>query len=101
MLRGAVPGRGRPWWVPGPVAGDVLVALAVGVGAGLIDGFGGAAVASAPLWDIALAAPLVLRRRRPGWAIALIALVCLVQWLADVKVIGDVAFLLALFSVAA
>ncbi len=101
VVRGAVPGRARPWWVPGPAAGDVLVALAIGAGAALIDGFGGAAVGSAPLWDTALAAPLVLRRRRPAWAIALVALVCLAQWLADVRVIGDVAFLLALFSVAA
>jgi signal transduction histidine kinase len=84
------------------MAGDVLVALAVAVGAGLIDALGtGDTVASAPLWDIALSASLVLRRRRPAYALALIALVCLAQWLANVRVIGDVAFLLALFSVAA
>jgi signal transduction histidine kinase len=88
--------------VPGPVAGDVLVALAVAVGAGLVDVLGAAdRVDSAPLWDIALAAPLVLRRRRPAHAFALISLVCLAQWLAGVEVSGDVAFLLALFSVAA
>ena len=81
--------------------GDVLVALAVGGGTALVDVVGRNNVASAPLWDLALAAPLILRRRRPADALALIALVCLAQWLADVRVIGDVAFLLALFSAAA
>ena len=49
-------------------------------------------------WDLLLAAPLVLRRRWPAWAAALIAAVCLAQWLAGVRATGDVAFLVALYS---
>ena len=79
---------------------DVAVAAAVAAGTSLVDAFGslpGGAVG----WDLLLAAPLVLRRRWPAWAAALIAAVCLAQWLAGVRATGDVAFLVALYSLGA
>jgi signal transduction histidine kinase len=83
-----------------PLVMDVAVAAAVAVGTSLVDAFGslpGGAVG----WDLLLAAPLVLRRRWPAWAAALIAAVCLVQWLVNVRATGDVAFLAALYSLGA
>jgi signal transduction histidine kinase len=83
-----------------PLVMDVATVAAVAGGAGLIDAFGslpGRAVG----WDLLLAAPLVLRRRWPAWAAALIAAVCLAQWLANVRATGDVAFLVALYSLGA
>ena len=83
-----------------PLVMDVAVAAAVAAGTSLVDAFGslpGGAVG----WDLLLAAPLVLRRRWPAWAAALIAVVCLAQWLAGVRATGDVAFLVALYSLGA
>ncbi len=83
-----------------PLVMEVAAAVAVAAGTGLVDLFGsmpGRAVG----WDLLLAAPLVLRRRRAGWAAALIAAVCLAQWLANVRASGDVAFLVALYSLGA
>jgi signal transduction histidine kinase len=79
---------------------DVGTAAAVAAGTGLLDALGsrsGGAVG----WDLLLATPLVLRRRWPAWAAALIAAVCLAQWLANVLATGDVAFLVALYSLGA
>src|ERR1700759_1337627 len=79
---------------------DVVAAAAVAAGTALVDAFGslpGGAVG----WDLLLAAPLVLRRQHPAWAAALIAAICLAQWLAGVRATGDVAFLLALYSLGA
>nr|WP_160145121.1 histidine kinase [Actinacidiphila yanglinensis] len=55
----------------------------------------------APYWDVALAAPLALRRRAPATAAALIAAVCLTQWLADVVANADLAVLIMLYSLGA
>lgn len=79
-------------------------ALAVGV-AGLtvlFDFHGPDMRSTAALgWDVALAVPLVVRRRSPMAATAVIAALCLVQWSLDVRAIGDVAFLIALYTVGA
>ena len=53
------------------------------------------------VFNTALALPLVWRRRRPVPVFALIVAVAGVQWIADVKVLGDAALLVALFTVAA
>jgi signal transduction histidine kinase len=96
--RTGVPG----WLARHPVMADAALALAIAVIAALADTFGpGDRPASAPLWDLLLAAPLVLRRRRPAQAAGLIAAICLVQWLADIRAIGDLAFLVALYSLGA
>ena len=52
----------------------------------------------APLWDLALAVPLVLRRRSPGIAAAAVGLICLAQWIAGPLADGDVAVLVMLYS---
>jgi signal transduction histidine kinase len=83
-----------------PLVMDVATAAAVAAGTGLLDAFG-SAPRGAVGWDLLLAAPLVLRRRWPAWAAALIAAVCLAQWLAGVLATGDVAFLVALYSLGA
>ena len=82
-----------------PLVWDVAVAAAVAAGTGLIDAFG--SHQGAVGWDLLLAAPLVFRRRRPACAAALIAAVCLAQWLANVLATGDLAFLVALYSLGA
>jgi signal transduction histidine kinase len=52
--------------------------------------------------NLALCLPLIWRRRRPRAVFALIALVCFVQWLAQVPVVpADLALLVALYTVAA
>ncbi len=83
-----------------PFVMDVATTAAVAAGTGLLDAFG-SAPRGAVGWDLLLAAPLVLRRRWPAWAAALIAAVCLAQWLAGVLATGDVAFLVALYSLGA
>ncbi len=53
------------------------------------------------VFNTALTLPLVWRRRWPMPVFFVIAAVAGVQWLADVKVLGDAALLVALFTVAA
>jgi signal transduction histidine kinase len=48
----------------------------------------------------ALLAPLIWRRRWPTAVMAAVAAVALAQWLVDVRVLADVAVLLALYTVA-
>jgi signal transduction histidine kinase len=108
-LTDSQPGRGpalseRAEWAARlarrPLVMDVATAAAVAAGTGLLNAFG-SAPRGAVGWDLLLAAPLVLRRRWPAWAAALIAAVCLAQWLAGVLATGDVAFLVALYSLGA
>jgi signal transduction histidine kinase len=83
----------RPWIT------DALLVAAIVVGGALPhDGQGGAAGLA---FTVALALPLLVRRRRPIVAFALVALVALAQWAADVRAFGDVALLIALYTVAA
>jgi signal transduction histidine kinase len=55
------------------------------------------------LWalDIALAAPLIWRRRDPVAVFAVLAAAALVQWVLGVRLTDDVALLVALYTVAA
>lgn len=84
-------------------AGSRLIAdsaLAVGL-AGvtvLIDVLGPDLWSTGALFDLALAAPLVLRRRYPAVVMTVVGLLCLLQWLAGVRASGDLAFLVALYT---
>ncbi len=101
-LRGGIPAWVPTRWLPGPAASDVLVAAAVAALSILSGMFApGRFHETLIIWDLALAAPLILRRRRPAQVLAFVSAVCFVQWLADVITAGDVAFLVALFSVGA
>lgn len=51
--------------------------------------------------DVALALPLLWRRRWPTPVFAVIAVVCAVQWLIDLRVAGSLALLVGLYAVAA
>lgn len=85
-----------------PLLADVLLACGVALVAVLADLFGPAyRDAFAPYWDVALAAPLVLRRRAPATAAALIATICLAQWLAGVVAEADLVVLIMLYSLGA
>ncbi|WP_375502109.1 sensor histidine kinase [uncultured Jatrophihabitans sp.] len=55
----------------------------------------------AAFWDVALAAPLVLRRRMPAVAASLIGAICLAQWAVGTLASGDAAVLVMLFSLGA
>jgi len=52
-------------------------------------------------FDLALALPLILRRRWPIQVFALIAAVAFVQWVTGERVVADVALLVAFYTVAA
>jgi signal transduction histidine kinase len=85
-----------------PVSMDAAVAAGVAVASGVVDALSSLHLTHAALaWDVILAAPLILRRRAPVAAGALIAALCLVQWLVNVRATGDVAVLLALYSLGA
>lgn len=79
------------------------LALALGILA--ISNIDALAEQSDPLllvvFNTALALPLVWRRRSPMWVFAVLAVVAGVQWIADVRVLGDAALLVALYTVAA
>lgn len=84
-----------------PLVADVLLAAGAGVGAALFDVFGhDYRSPGAPIWDLVLAVPLALRRRTPAAAAALIAAICLAQWLAGVVANGDLIVLIMLYSLA-
>jgi signal transduction histidine kinase len=53
------------------------------------------------VFNTALALPLVWGRRWPVPVFALLVAIAAVQWVADVRVLGDAALLVALFTVAA
>jgi signal transduction histidine kinase len=57
--------------------------------------------ALAPYLDVALAAPLTLRRRAPATAACLVAAICLAQWSAGVVADGDLVVLIMLYSLGA
>jgi signal transduction histidine kinase len=83
----------RPTVVDAALAAGLLVVCTVwlvprgtGVGAGFLQA--------------ALLAPLIWRRRWPTAVMAVVAAVALVQWLVDIRVLADVALLVALYTVA-
>jgi signal transduction histidine kinase len=85
-----------------PAAVDVGIAAAVGFGALMFDLFGPDHRASgAAYWDVALALPLVFRRRAPALAAAAIGALCFVQWLTGILATGDAVALVMLYSLGA
>jgi signal transduction histidine kinase len=83
-----------------PVVADTSVALAVAVvsAAWFVDRAG-----SRPTgWALqgALIVPLIWRRRYPVAVFAIIALVALVQWAIGVELVGDLALLVSLYTLA-
>ena len=85
--------------VPVPLA-DAPLAIAVAAVSSTMDvaePHGHAAIGLV-VWDLALAAPLVLRRRYRAVAAAAVAAVCLMQWLADVPTHGDLFVLVTLYT---
>lgn len=54
--------------------------------------------AEAIFWDLALAAPLVVRRAYPEVAAALVGLVALAQWFWGPPLMGDIAVLVVLYT---
>jgi signal transduction histidine kinase len=78
-----------------PLAADLLITLVLLA----------IAVASAPaglgrVYAAALVVPLVWRRRAPFAVFCVIAAVALGHWVADVSLLGDVALLVAIYTVA-
>ena len=78
---------------------DALLVAAIIVGGTLPHHRAGGPGSAA--FTVALALPLLARRRWPVGAFAAIAVVALAQWFADVHAFGDVAILIALYTVAA
>jgi signal transduction histidine kinase len=79
---------------------DALICAAI-VGLGSLRGPDDPQDLMAWLFTIALALPLVWRRRWPVAVFASIAVLALVQWALDIRAFGDAALLVALYSVAA
>lgn len=83
-----------------PLLADVLVAAAVATVAVAGDVF--ADHAPSRVWpDVALAGPLLLRRRWPAEVFLTVAAIALVQWISDTPANGDFALLVALYGVGA
>lgn len=84
-----------------PRAGDVVVLLAVLVFAGPHDLFD---PQDHPVWlclavDLALALPLLFRRRHPLPTFLTVAAIALAQWTGGLLVSGDIAVLAALYAI--
>jgi signal transduction histidine kinase len=88
----------RPWLA------DVAIVAAIGA-IGVVVGFV-AVVPDSPfrgasaVFGIVLALPLLLRRRYPVSVFAVISVIAIVQWAADVRTFGYAALFVALFGVA-
>jgi signal transduction histidine kinase len=83
-----------------PLVGDVvLVALLLLLGLVLQPGHL-ETTAAGRAFTVALVLPLLWRRRWPVAVFAVISAIAFAQWLADVLAFGDVALLVALYSVA-
>ena len=83
-----------------PVVADTSVALAVAIlsVAWFVDRAGSGL--SGWTVQVALIVPLVWRRRYPVAVFAIIALVALVQWVIGVEMVGDIALLVSLYTLA-
>jgi signal transduction histidine kinase len=93
--------RVRDWFAHRPLISDLALALAAAAGFALIDLAGSARPPSAAGWDVLLALPLALRRRRRACAAVLIGAVCLAQWLLGAPALGDASVLVVLYSLGA
>ncbi len=82
------------------MVGDVAVVVAI-LMIGIVQGPGDLPVTAASrAFTIALALPLLLRRRWPVPVFAGLTAIAVLQWLLDVRAFGDAALLVALFTVA-
>ena len=93
-------GRARDFFVRRPVLTDLLVAGVVATSSVVSDLFDQSPYGRAVLFDLALATPLLWRRRRPVETFLAVAAVALLQW-ATGTMAGDFAVLVALYSVGA
>ena len=75
------------------------MAVAVAAITLLSDFYGDSRTTGALIFDLLLALPLLLRRRAPATATALIAALCLLQWLGDVRATGPLALLVMLYTI--
>jgi signal transduction histidine kinase len=82
-----------------PLAADALLALAVLTVSAL--GITGEQLGAKLAFTLALVAPLVWRRRAPLPVFLIIAAVAFGQWLAGFQLTGDIALLVAIYTVAA
>src|SRR6478752_3751634 len=81
------------------IGGDIGLAALVFAATATMDVFGPDHRGTGSIaWDLALAAPLVLRRTFPEAAAAAVGLVCLAQWLWGPAVMGGVAVLVMLYT---
>jgi signal transduction histidine kinase len=88
-------------WLPrlSGAPADAALAVCVAVISSVMDAVEphGHAVGTLILWDVALAAPLIVRRRAAG-AAAAVGVVCLAQWAANVPTHGDLFVPLTLYT---
>ena len=87
-------GAARPWLL------DVAIVAAIIV-LGSLPGPDRPGGAGGRLFTVALALPLLLRRRRPVGVFAAVSVVALIQWATGARAFGDTALLVALYTVAA
>jgi signal transduction histidine kinase len=95
-----LPNRLTAWSARYPWALDALI-VAIIVALGTLRAPDSVHDLKAWLFTVALAAPLLWRRRQPERVFASIAVIALAQWIADVIAFGDAALLVALYTVAA
>jgi signal transduction histidine kinase len=87
-------GASRPWLL------DVALVAAI-IALGTLPGPDRPGGADGRLFTVALALPLLLRRRYPVGVFTVVSGIALIQWFADVRAFGDAALLVALYTVAA
>jgi signal transduction histidine kinase len=93
-----VPARLRALSLRAPWLIDL--ALIAGIVALSLRGPNDSDILPGALWSLALALPLLARRRWPVPTFAAIAAIAFAQWLADVRAFGDCALLVAFYTVA-
>ncbi len=91
--------RSRAAAAAAPVLPSLLVAAVAAAQLGHRSNSARSPLAAAVGLSVLLAVPLLWRRRHPVATFAVLAVVALVQWAADVRLLADVALLIALFAV--
>ena len=93
------PTRLSAWSARWRSALDALIVLTI-IGLGSLRHPAGIDGSKGFLFTVALALPLLWRRRRPVGVFAVVAAIALVQWALDIRAFGDSALLVALYTVA-